>query len=70
MQFIRISNDPFVVDEYQWLYDAMGSLVQALFSDDPNVRLSGPTAEALRKDAIALAEATGHKDLETGDMKQ
>jgi hypothetical protein len=70
MQFISISNDPFVVDEYQWLYDAMSALLQALFSDDPSVRLSGPTADALRKDAIDLAEATGRKDLETKDMHQ
>ncbi|KAL6885433.1 hypothetical protein GGI43DRAFT_388957 [Trichoderma evansii] len=69
-QFISISNDPFVVDEYQWLYDAMSALLQALFSDDPSVRLSGPTADALRKDATDLAEATGNKDLETKDMHQ
>jgi hypothetical protein len=59
-----------VVDEYQWLDDGMSALLQALFSDDPRVRLSGPTADALRQDAADLAEATGNKNLERKDMQQ
>lgn len=69
-QFISLSNDPFVVNEYQWLYDAMGALVNALFSDDPSVRLSGGTADALRQDAADLADAIGLKGLESKDMNQ
>ncbi|OCK74786.1 hypothetical protein K432DRAFT_309998, partial [Lepidopterella palustris CBS 459.81] len=69
MQFVSLSNDPFVQDEAQWLFDAMDSLYQALFSSDPTKRLSGPTADRLRQDAVTLAEAIGLKSIETKDMQ-